>query len=87
MVTKKVELREVKNGFKELTLTEEMGIFQAETEVSCGQSIHYEQEHQGLKYRCGIIRLEEQVFEDGTGKVGKTRSCHPCRELCILAYS
>lgn len=82
MVAKKVERREVKNGSKELTLTEEMGIFQAEREVSCGQNIQYEQKHQGLKSRCGIIRLDERVFDDGTRKIGETRSCHPCRELC-----
>lgn len=68
-------------------LTEGMGVFQPEREVSCGQSIQYEQKQQGLKYKCGIIRLEEQVFEDGTGKVGKTRSCHQWQKLCILAYS
>lgn len=83
MVTKKVELWEVKNVCsKEQTLTEEMGIFQAEGSVMW-VNIQYEQRHQGLKCRCGIIWLDEQVLEDGTGKIGKPRSCYPC----IIVYS
>lgn len=83
MVTKKVEennTREVKNGLEKLTLVEGMEIFQTGREVKFSR-------HRARTPRPEILmwyhQLREEVFEDSTGKIVKTRPFHQHQRVCI----